>query len=57
MPIFANIALTPIIHSNNWGLRQRLSLTTNFIAQNWAQPCRGNPHLYSSLTNLMSNAG
>ena len=35
--------LTPINHSNNWGLRQLLSLTTNFVTQNWARSCRGKP--------------
>jgi len=49
--------LTPIIHPNNWGLRQRLGLTTNLDAQHWAQLCWGNPHLHSSFTNLMNNAG
>ncbi|MDY0348291.1 MAG: LPP20 family lipoprotein [Tenuifilaceae bacterium] len=49
--------LTPIIHPNNCCLRQRLSFTTNFAAQNWVQLSRGNPHLHSSLTNLMNNAG
>jgi hypothetical protein len=49
--------LTPIIHSNNWGLRQRPSLTTNLVTQNWVPLCRGNPHLHSSLISLMNNAG
>jgi hypothetical protein len=49
--------LTPIVHSNNCCLRQHLGLTTNFGTQNWAQLSRGNPHLHSSLPNLMSNAG
>lgn len=42
---------------NNWGLRHRLSLTTNFVSQYWAQLGRGNPHLHSSLKKLMNNAG
>ena len=38
-------------------LRQWLSLTTNFVTQNWVQLSRGNPHLHSSLLNMMNNAG
>jgi hypothetical protein len=51
------INLTPIIHSNNCCLRQRLSLTTNLVAQNWARLGPANPHVHSSLLNLMNNAG
>jgi hypothetical protein len=53
----STLDLAPIIHSNNCCLRQRLSVTTNFVAQNWTRLGKGNPLLHSSLTNLMSNSG
>ena len=54
---FIETSLSPIIHSNNCCLRQRLSFTTNLVTQNWARLCRGSSHSHSFFVNLMSNAG